>query len=59
VKFVNSEKSDFLNEFAGISTLPQEIKRNFALMRELDDRSQGKFSLFLVNRMICDFCVEQ
>ena len=30
--------------FAGIETLPQELQRNFTLMRDLDQRAEGKIT---------------
>ena len=30
--------------FVGIETLPQELQRNFTLMRDLDQRAEGKIS---------------
>ncbi len=30
--------------FSGVSSLPQEVRRNFALLRDLDTRAQGMWS---------------
>ena len=32
----------------GVNSLPQEVRRNFALLRELDIRSQGMFIIIFI-----------
>lgn len=41
-KLLPNSHPDPLTPRAGISTLPAELRRNFSLMRELDDRTKGK-----------------
>lgn len=42
------------NSFVGVATLPAEIRRNFALMRELDTRSQGNVRQLIIRTILTD-----
>lgn len=41
------------NSDAGISTLPAELRRNFTLMRELDQRSQVRRPFLSISCLFC------